>query len=444
MTRWSNWTGNVTASPARIERPATEAALQDVVTDAVDRCDTVRVAGSGHSFSPIVPSDDTLISLERLTGIVDVDPEARRATVRAGTTLAALNRELDAYGLAMANSGDIDRQTVAGALTTGTHGTGLDFGVLATQIHELRLLTAGGEFLTCSADETERHFRAAQVSLGSLGVVTELTLDLVPAYDLCLRRRRLPLETALDAIDRFHDDHRQWEFFWFPHTDSAIVKTFDELPVDADRKPKGADGDGPITDDLLGSLGTELETIAWDGICRLGTKYPETAAFGSKLAALTLSDHTEVGPSYEVFANPREVRFNESEYGVPAADLPDVVRDVERFIDDEDVPVQFPIECRFVGGDDPMLSPAHGRDSAFVAVHHYHAKDLSEYFAGCEEIFATYDGRPHWGKQHSRTAADLADLYPEWDRFQETRRELDPNGHFTNEYVETVLGPVEA
>jgi len=435
VTRWQNWAGSVTATPDAIRLPETEADIEDVVTAAAERGDTVRVAGSGHSFSPVVPTDDTLVSLERYTGVVDVDADAGRATVRAGTTLEELNRELRAAGLAMANLGDVDAQTVAGALATGTHGTGLDFGVLSTQAVGFRIVTADGEVLEVTPEDGDV-FRSVQVSLGALGVVSEVTLDLVPAYDLCLRRRAVPLEAVLENLDRFHEAHRNWEFFWFPHTDTALVKTFDTVPAGADSR---RDRDRSGEDGVLAGLDAWVENTAWEAICRLGTRYPATAKHGARLAAATLSDKTEVGPSADVFANPRNVRFDETEYGLPAADLPAAVREIRRYIDEEGVPVQFPIECRFVGGDDPYLSPAHGRDSGFVAVHTYHQKSLPGYFERCEAILDAHDGRPHWGKMHEKTASDLAGRYPEWDAFQSVRADLDPDGLFLNDHLQRVL-----
>lgn len=432
MTRWQNWSGGVTANPERIERPNTDEQLQTALTDAVERGDTVRVAGSGHSFSPVVPSDNTLISLDRYTGIVDIDPDARQATVRAGTTLDTLNRELAEYGLALENLGDIDKQTVAGAFITGTHGTGLDFGVLSTQASAFRILTADGEFVTVS--EGDDAFPAAQVSLGALGLVTEITIDLVPAYDLCLRRRTLPLDDVLDNPEQFHGEHRNWEFFWFPHTDRALVKLFDAVPPGA-----GGVEDGDSVGELLESVGAQIENTAWEALCRLGTRYPNTAAFGSRLAAATLSNKTDVGPSHDIYAHARNVRFNETEHSVPAAALPDVVREIRAYIDSVDVPVQFPLECRFVGADDPYLSPAHGRDSGFIAAHTYYKKEIPGYFETCEGIFDGYDGRPHWGKQHSKTASQIKHLYPKWDAFHEIRREFDPDGVFINDHLRDVL-----
>jgi len=306
--------------------------------------------------------------------------------------------------------------------------------VLSSQITAIRLLTPDGEIRWVQPDE-EDLFRAAQVSLGALGIVTAYRIEVEEAYDLCLRRRRVPLEEVLDSIDQYHDAHRNWEFFWFPHTEMAIVKTFDEVPPEGD-----SPDDGGIVGDALDSVGARLENAAWGSICRLGTRFPRTAPAGAKLASATLSETTAVGPSHEIFANPREVRFRETEYGVPAAKLPTVLREIRRYISSADVPVQFPIECRFVGADEPYLSPAFGRDTAFVAVHTYRRKEIPEYFERCEQLFGAHGGRPHWGKEHSRNAEYFAEQYPEWETFQQIREECDPGGVFVNPHLAEVFG----
>jgi len=426
---WRNWGGTASCEPTVLARPETEADLRELVASSVDAGDTVRIVGSGHSFTELVPTDDVLLSLERFTGVVAVDRDAEEVTVRAGTTLATLNRELADHGLAMANLGDIDRQTIAGAVGTGTHGTGLDFGTLSSQVVGCRLVTADGSVRELDADGDSTLFEAARVSLGALGVLSTVTLSVVPAYDLRLQREARPLDAVLTDVDRYHTDHDQWEFFWFPHTDTALVKTYD-------RKPAGTGDPGTGRFDTLGD---RVENAAWETICRVGTHAPVTAPTGAKLAAATLSDKTEVGPSHEVFANAREVRFSEMEYGVPADEVVPVVRRI-RAIADGDRHVQFPVEVRFVGGDQPLLSPAHARDSAFVAVHTYHRKAYREYFDRCEAVFREFGGRPHWGKLHTADAATLAERYPRWDAFQSVRRELDPDGAFLNEHLRDVFG----
>jgi L-gulonolactone oxidase len=420
MTEWRNWSGGVSCSPRQYQRPSTEAELQSIVADLTPSTRVLRVAGSGHSFPPVVPTGDALVSLEDYTGVVEVDTEAREATVKAGTTLHALTQELANHGLAMRNLGDIDAQTVAGALSTGTHGTGIDLGILSTQVAKLRLIRADGEISELTPEDGDP-FRAAQVSLGALGVVSEVTLDLVPAYDLELHARPMPIEECLADLDRLRRENRHFEFFWFPHTDTAFVKTMNR--TDAERTGSGGDFD------------SRVENAAWEAMCRLSTAASATTPWMSRLAAASFSEERSVGPSHEQFAHDRTVRFEESEWSVPVEDGSAVVREIRSWIERSDEDVCFPVEFRYVGGDDIPLSPAYGRDSAFVAVHKYHRKPYATYFDAVASICGPRDGRPHWGKLHAFDAADLATRYPEWDTFHAVRREFDPDGLFLNDHL---------
>lgn len=417
-TRWQNWSGAVMCRPDQYHEPTTEDELRDIVAHHAGE-QTIRVAGSGHSFSPVVPSDDVLLSLASYTGVTAIDRENRRATVRAGTRLDELTTELSAHGLALSNMGDVDQQTVAGALATGTHGTGSDLGILATQAVEIRFVTDDGAVVTLSPDDGDA-FRAAQVSLGALGVVSEVTLQLDSAYDLRERTRTAPLDTVLDRLERLRENHRHFEFFWFPHTDTALVKTLDKTHKSRTRSlPFAAD--------------EYAENLAWGGLCRLSSYLPRASPSLGRVGAATLSSGEVVGPSHEVFPTQRMVRFNESEYGVPAAEGAAVVRELRNHIRHAEPTVLFPIEFRYVAGDDIPLSPAYGRDSAFIAVHKYHRKPHRSYFDACERIFDAHDGRPHWGKMHSLDPERLQSRYPEWDTFQNIRRSFDPDGTFLND-----------
>lgn len=417
--RWRNWSGSQSCRPTAYHEPETEEQIRQVVADATG---TIRVAGSGHSFPPLVPSDDTLLSLANYTGIVTVDPDAETATVRAGTTIRQCNRALAAHGLALRNMGDVDRQTLAGALATGTHGTGQSFGVLATDVDRLRLVTADGTVRELSPDNGAP-FHAAQVSLGALGVITELTLNVRPAYRLREVKRPMPLEEALDRWPNLLSDHRHAEFWWFPHADIALVKTLDE------------------TDDPLNprsSLEERLENLAWGALCRVGSSIPLLAPACNRLAGASVLPESQIAASHEVFPTERSVRFEEMEYGVPTGAGPAALRELTAVA--EAHRIQFPIEFRHVAGDSIPLSPAHGRDTEFLAVHTYHRRNHEAYFEASEQVFRKHDGRPHWGKRHSLTAAQLAERYPKWEQFLDLRRDFDPDGLFTNEHLRRVLG----
>lgn len=406
--------------------PTTEEEIRDIVNRA-DPGGTIRVAGSGHSFSEVVPTDDTLLSLASFTGVTDVEEENNRATVRAGTELHDLGETLAARGLAMRNMGDIDRQTIAGALATGTHGTGIDLGILSTQVRKLRLVTGDGRVRTLTPGDGEE-FRAAQVSLGALGVVTEVTLQLDPAYDLHERTWVASVDDVLENLETLRAENRNFEFFWFPHTDRALVKTLNE--TDADR-----------TRSVPYSLDERVENLLLEGVCRLSTRFPSLSPRLARLFARGLSGGEAVGPSHETYPTRRTVRFNETEYGVPAEDAADVVRDVREQISRNETAVLFPIEVRYTRGDDILLSTAHGRDSAFLSVHTYHRNPHQPLFDACQSIFREYDGRPHWGKMHPEDGERLRSCYPEWDVFDEVRRSFDPDRLFLNDHLAGLFEP---
>lgn len=424
---WSNWSGSVTCRPSSVHYPRDEADLRRIVA-ACGPGDTIRVAGAGHSFTPVVESDDVLVSLAEYTGLIAVDERGRTATVRAGTPLAALTPLLAEHGLAMENMGDVDRQTVAGAISTGTHGTGADLGVLATQVSGLRLLAADGSFLDLDRGDGER-FRAAQVSLGALGIVAEVTLDLEPQYRLREVERPRDVESVLAALPDLRERHRNVEFFWFPHTDTALVKTLDVT----DEPP-----------DLGGDLGETVENAYWEAACRVGHGFPSLCGPLNRFTTRLFDESVRVGPSHRIYPTARAVRFNETEHGVPAGDAVEAFRDIRAYVDREGGDVMFPVEFRYVAGDEIPLSPAYGRDSAFIAVHAYHRKPHAAFFEGVYDLFEGYDARPHWGKLHDLTAAELAPRYPEWDAFQAVRADLDPDGLFTNDHLRAVLGPPAA
>jgi FAD-linked oxidoreductase len=432
MASWSNWAGNQHANPQAIEHPADVDDVAAVVKRAAADGRRVKPLGSGHSFTSTSATDGIALRLDRMTGIREIDHDRGLVTVRAGTPLHELNRLLASHGLAMANLGDIDRQTISGATSTGTHGTGETLGGLATQIVALELVTGDGSVVTCSADERSELFACARVGLGALGVVTAVTLQCVPAFDLVADERPMPVDEVLEQYDDFARDNDHFEFYWFPHTKRAIVKRNNRRQPEDDAQPLGRLR-GFVDDELLAN-------VAYDLVCRLGRRRPALVPRLNRSAA-ALTPRTFVAPSYEVFVSPRRVRFVEMEYAVPRQHARAAFTAIREVIDREQLHVSFPIEARVVAADDIALSTASGRDSAYFAVHMYRGVEFERYFRNVEAAMRDLDGRPHWGKMHYRTADDLRPAYARFDEFLAQRDACDPDRVFANDYLATVLGP---
>ena len=425
---WRNWTGDEACEPAVVERPASAAAVAAAVTRAAAAGRTVRVAGSGHSFTPAVLTDGMLLDVSWMTGVVDADHGSGRVRVRAGTTIRALTEQLATLGLALENLGDIDAQTIAGALATGTHGTGAGLPGLGGPVEALELVTAAGEVLQLDGSDPET-LRAARVSLGALGVVTEVTLRCLPAYTLRGVDAAEPLEAVLEALDERVAAHRHFELFTFPHSRLALTRTNDVV----DEAPRPRSARRAYVDDVL------LGNRAFEALCLLGRAAPRAIPAINRVAGRLAGAGVRVDRSDRIFASPRLVRFTEMEYALPRSAATEALRAMKAAAERFDV--SFPLELRCTAGDDAFLSPTAGEDSAFVAVHVFRGMAWEPYFRAVEAIADTYGGRPHWGKRHFQTAATLAPRYPGWDAFRAVRARLDADGVFANAYVDRVLGP---
>jgi FAD-linked oxidoreductase len=421
---WRNWSGRVECRPAKFAEPKSLEELQAVVRDAAAGGKKVRVVGSGHSFTELVATDDTLITLDGLQGLVEAKPEAGEATVWAGTKLHLLNPMLDENGLAMENLGDINVQSIAGAVSTGTHGTGIKFGNIATQVIGLTLVTASGEVLEISETQNRELFKAAQVSIGALGVIAKVKLRLVPSYRLEYRRERSTFGETLRRAEEWRDAHRQFEFYCFPYADGVQLKFLDQTdkPVDVNLRAKW------FADVFLENMMFGAMSVA----CRT---FPSMCAPIARFCASTVAASREVNVGHKTLSTVRNVKFNEMEFAMPAENGLAAIRELKEWIDREKITVHFPIEFRYVKGDDVCISPHHGRDSAAISVHQFVGMDYKKYFDGAEAIFRKHSGRPHWGKLHSLTAKELRPLYPKWSEFQRAREQLDPKGVFMTPYL---------
>ncbi len=419
---WANWSGSQTAHPKTWIIPANE---PDLVTEVRRATGTVRVVGAGHSFSPIVATDDTLVSLDDLAGIVEHDPASLQATIWAGTRLHALGDPLWERGQAFVNQGDIDRQSLGGAVGTSTHGTGVTLGSFSSAVRGVRLVTAAGEVIECSPTHDADVFHAACTAMGTLGVVTQLRMQNRAPYALREHVYTAPLADVLRNLERLIAEHRHFEFWAFYLADAVLVKTLDELAADTTPTEPPAI---PVPIDLVLRTASEV-----------AHNVPVLAGTLQRLLAALSPDDTRVDRSYRVYPSPRNTRFNEMEYELPLARGPECLQEILTTVAVHDVPTLFPIEYRTVAADDCWLSPFHGRASASISIHQYAQADYRALFAIVEPIFRKYEGRPHWGKLHTLGAADLAELYPQWDAFQAVRRRLDPGGKFLNPHLRQCL-----
>jgi FAD-linked oxidoreductase len=428
---WRNWAGDQTCTPLERLRPASREELCECVASATAAGRKISVAASGHSFTETAMTEGTMIDAGRLSGVIDADRSSGLVKVGAGTVLADLNEQLHGLGLAMENLGDIDRQTIAGAISTGTHGTGAKLRNISSQVVAMELVLADGSVRELTAEDDPDLLRAARVSIGSLGAICSVTLSCTPAFTLHRVDGPHPREEVLDSFQERADAHEHFELFTFPYADSALV--LERNRTDSPPQPRGRTA--AFLNDIV------LENWALEAISAAGKALPRAIPSLSRLAAWLASGSTATDRSDRIFANERRVRFTEMEYGVPREHGPEAARRVIDWVRSNRYPVFFPIEMRVTAGDDALLSPSHERDTAYIAVHQYRGMEWRPYFEAVEAIMNEYGGRPHWGKRHFQTAATLAGRYPRWADFQAARDELDPGHAFTNEYAERVLGP---
>jgi L-gulono-1,4-lactone dehydrogenase len=426
---WSNWARNQRSTAARVARPTSRDEVVEAVRAARDEGLRIKAVGSGHSFTAAAATSGVRVELDRLAEVVSVDRERRLVRVAAGAPLYRLNAVLAEHGLALPNLGDIDRQTVSGALATGTHGTGAGYGCLSTFLHGLEIVTAGGEVLRC--ERGSDLFAAAAVNLGALGIVTELTLQCTDAFTLRAEERPADLRDTLARLPEEIDGNDHFELYWFPYTERVQLKRNNRVPGP----------DRPLSrwrrwlDDEL------LSNTVFAGACRLARAVPPLVPTITGVSARALSPRTYTAASHEVFCTPRRVRFVEMEYGLPREAFREAFDGLRRVLDRLPYKVVFPVEVRFTAGDELWLSHGYGRDCAYIAVHQYVGMPYEEYFREFERVATALGGRPHWGKMHYRDAASLAAAYPRFDDFRGLRDRLDPDRLFANEYLERVLGP---
>ncbi|WP_254405471.1 D-arabinono-1,4-lactone oxidase [Streptomyces sp. AC627_RSS907] len=428
---WRNWGGNVSARPAREVTPASVEELAEAVRRAAEDGLPVKAVGTGHSFTSIAATHGVLVRPRLMTGIRSVDRAAMTVTVEAGTPLKRLNLALAREGLSLANMGDIMEQTVAGATSTGTHGTGRDSASIAAQIRGLELVTADGSVLTCSEKENPEVFAAARIGLGALGVVTAITFTVEPVFLLTAREEPMPLERVLSDFDELWAENEHFEFYWFPHTGNTNTK----------RNNRSAGPEQPVGR-LRGWFEDEfLSNGVFQAANHVGRAVPATVPAIARVSSKALSARTYTDIPYKVFTSPRRVRFMEMEYAVPREAVVETLRELKAMVDRSRLRISFPVEVRTAPADDITLSTASGRDSAYIAVHMFRGTPYQAYFTAAERVFTAHGGRPHWGKVHTRDAEYFSRVYPRFSEFTALRDRLDPDRLFRNDYLRRVLGP---
>ncbi len=415
---WRNWSGSQ-FSAARIVQPSQISELQSLVKTHAH----IRAVGAGHSFSPLAKTDEVLLNLDLLKGIVAFDQEKTQCTVRAGTRLYDLGKDLVPINQALINQGDIDQQSLAGAISTGTHGTGIDLPCISAFVEGFELLTADGELLQCHREQNAEIFQAGRVALGSLGILTQITLQNRPRYKLKEQIQLCSLKDIFTHIGQWKHQHRHIEFWAFLHADQVMLKTLDETEDDIQSRQES----WPSEDALL-TLCSELTRL-----------FPKTNPYLQKLLGIFVKPTCYVDWSHRIFPTPRNTRFNEMEYQIPVEQGLQCLEEVLATLRKHKVPMFFPIEFRYVKGDEIWLSPFYQRDSVSISIHQFYKQDYHAIFDLVEPILQKYQGRPHWGKLHSMSAASLRELYPKWDNFMVLRQQLDPQQKWLNPYLKELF-----
>jgi FAD-linked oxidoreductase len=426
---WSNWSGGVRSKPREVVVPKDEVDLASAVRKSPG---PVRVPGSGHSFTPVAASDGTLIDLSAFSGFKGMDRERQVATLAAATPLWDVGPLLYRVGHGLKNMGDIDRQTLGGVVGTGTHGTGPTLKSFSGEVAGFRLVLANGDVIDCSANENTDVFAAGRCCLGMLGVMTEIAMHVRPAYKLKEKNFLLPSDEVFAQLDELVSSNRHFEFFWFPYADVCVCKSLNETdepaPTPRSAEEMYARGEAGSSDQRAFAAINEVLPYA-----------PFLLGPAHRLFSQLMPGQGKVRWSHELFPSPRTTKFNEMEYAVPYGKGPDCIREIVAKIRKDRINTGFPIEYRSVAADDVWLSPFYQRPSATIAVHQYHRVDTTKLFSACEAIFRSYDGRPHWGKRHTRSAAEVESLYPQYGAFGAVRRKLDSGGKFLNPHLRAIF-----
>lgn len=432
-TTWTNWSKLERATPKRVETPWTTPELYRVIREAIANGRRIKAIGSGHSFTGIALADDIQLDLSNYTGVIALDPIRQQITVRSGTKLWQLVHLLADTGLALQNMGDINQQSIAGAISTSTHGTGKAFGGFGSQVVGVEMLTGTGQLLTVSEEHNPELLDAMRVTLGAFGVITSVTLQLVPEYDLHTVEQSAQLDWVIDNWDHLNTTHDHFEFFWFGHDTDVVTKTSQRLPVSHTKPTISERLRQRVVDDLL-------INAALAGVCQVGRVNPKRVGSLNRLCTRVWGNSDQTAHWSEAFTSARRVRFNEMEYALPYAAIPDVVNELKTLFQNGEISSTYPVEVRAAAPDTAWLATNQGRETGYIAVHQHFGQDHREYFSRIEPIFVAAGGCPHWGKIHTLDRQQLAQLYPNWDQMVALRDDFDPDRIFSNAYLTRVLG----
>jgi FAD-linked oxidoreductase len=419
---FKNWSESVVFNPTAILYPSSEEEIVAIVKLANQKKQKIRVVGSGHSFTPLVETNSVLISLDNLKGAIKMDENLLEAEVFSGTKLHELGPLLLEKNMALENMGDIDIQSIAGAFSSSTHGTGLNFGILSNQVLAITLVNGNGDIVRLEKDKNGEEFKAAQVSLGMLGIITRIKLKLLPAYKLNYVSKKATFEHTLENFEKYNNENRNFEFYWFPHTETCQLKFVNPTQ----QKP---------SNEMLYNFNVlVMENYVFKLLSEIARVF-SVPKFISKLSAAGVSTVNYTNWSFKVFATKRIVKFQEMEYNVPREHFKTILTEIKELISSKNIKVHFPIECRIAKADDILISPAYGRESAYIAVHMYKGMEYKEYFLEVQKIVEKYNGRPHWGKMHFSKREYFKLNYPKWESFIEIRKKYDPENIFLNTHL---------
>lgn len=424
---WSNWSGNQQCQPTKrlVARSAEQ--VSDIVKSASG---TIRCVGAGHSFSPLVPTDETILSLARLRGVKKIDKVTKQVELGAGTMLSQIGDPLWDAGLGLINMPDINTQSLAGAISTSTHGTGSALGSMSSDVTELEIVDAHGQIIRCNSDHNADVFNAARNNLGALGVVTSISIQARDKYYLSEQSWMLSTEEALASAQQLRDENRHFEMYAFPHADYMLMITINEVDKPSDKTEAELANNAQTSEESDKSFRTMV---------KLTDNLPWIKSFILNRSLGGVEPTQRADRSYRVFGNLRNIRFNEMEYTVPADKGEECLREIMATIKKENIDVVFPLEYRYVKADDIHLSQFYERDGCSISCHNFQGRDYKKYFAAIEPIFKKYQGRPHWGKIHTLDSKELSALYPRWSDFQKVRKEMDPNGIFLNQHLRAIF-----